>query len=154
MVSPTERKSLRDELAKMGFKGDYIDSWQPRVDCWSHKPRLSISGKESTPAGFAVPNQPGEPYHAVKLSRRGVLPWRPSPSCRCKACRERDWDKLVANSEGLLLTVAQKEVDDSSCPKCDYVVPEGRNTVLALRAHGWKHLGKTKKRKSKVAVAV
>jgi len=88
---PTKkREELRRELNATGFAWDYIDNWQPKTDYWAHKDMLSNTGKVQKEVGTKFPNMPGHPDHAMRMSRRGLLPFPPSTDCECKSCRERN----------------------------------------------------------------
>jgi len=155
-----ERTFLKDELAKQGIVGEYLESWQPREDLYLHVPRLNNNGKETRPIGSVVPNQPSDMDHKYRLARRGVLPWPPTEACGCKGCRERDWSQFVTNEEGHVVeieTAAAPKVavesivvghDDPptieitpldvriKCPDCDFVVKsDSKNPVGSLRFH-------------------
>ena len=151
-----ERREIRQELSKLGFKGDYLDGWQPRVNCWRHRPHLNVDGFEVAPAGEYVPNQPGDPYTTVKMARNAVLPWPPTKDCRCKSCRERDWSQFVINAESewpeerqqvLPATVPEigaftapkaetkKRQKMTKCPDCDFIPPKGKNASHSINAH-------------------
>lgn len=84
-----QKRELQVELRSKGYSWNYLDTWQPKVDMWWHRPQLNTEGQEVWPAGTLVPNQPGHPDHQARLSRRGLLPWPPSEGCRCKGCRDR-----------------------------------------------------------------
>jgi len=150
-MNTVERTYLKGELAKMGIKGDYLDSWQPRGPMWRHKPQLNISGNEVQPAGIEIPNQPLLWDHQLRMAVRiGALPWKPSKDCGCKLCRERDWSKVTVNEEGHIHLIVEKEspVGNSDafesfqtksinqCPDCDFVVKsDSKNPVGSLRFH-------------------
>jgi hypothetical protein len=94
-----ERRDIRQELSKLGFKGDYLDGWQPRANCWRHRPQLNVDGDEIAPAGKYVPNQPGDPYTTVRLARNAVLPW-PRLVTVCDKCGGRVDRREAAGSPG------------------------------------------------------
>jgi hypothetical protein len=78
-------------LTSQGYAWNYLDTWQPRVLYFWHRPRVNIDRIVVQPAGTELPQQPGHPDHATRLARRGLLQWPPSKDCICKGCRERDW---------------------------------------------------------------
>lgn len=129
-----DRKRLRAELKKIGIKGDYLDSWQPRKDLWRHTAMLNNEGKEAKPAGMYVPNQPGDPDSLVRLSVRGLLPWKPTKDCRCKACRERDWQNTFIDRDGENEYLLAAEVRTYKC-ECGWEPAPGKNPGMALKAH-------------------
>ena len=88
-MDATKRREVRAELVKTGYAWDYVDSWPPKVDMWWHRPSRNPEGDIMSDVGVLVPNQPGHPDHAARKSRIGLLPWPPSETCQCKACRER-----------------------------------------------------------------
>ena len=143
-MNTVERNSLKKELALLGIRGEYLEGWQVKEDLWGHKPKLNIDGVEVKPAGYGVPNQPADMDHKYRLAIRGVLPWRPSESCGCKACRERDWSKFIINDEGHII-MAQENTGSSfedfvdsrlKCDDCEYVVKaESRDPKASLRLH-------------------
>lgn len=141
-MNQEEREKLRAELAKLGVKGEYLDSWQPRQDGWRHRPGLNVEGAEVTPAGTQVPNLPGNPDSTARYAVRGIFPYRPSPSCRCKDCRTRVWEKFIEDSEGHLVPKPKQEaaiVDGHksyACSKCDWVTPPtSKNAGASLHFH-------------------
>jgi len=149
-----ERNRLKAELRKMGIKGEYLDSWQPREDLWRHKPQLNNNGKEIKPAGAVVPNQPSDLDHKMRLAIRGILPWKPDKTCMCKGCRERDWDRAIINDEGHISVpdVAEESPFEAfeapegalperlKCDDCDYVVKaDNKRPAASLRLHRRKH---------------
>jgi predicted nucleic-acid-binding Zn-ribbon protein len=81
------------------------------------------------------------------LARRAVLPWPPNESCKCKACRERNWDLTVINTEAKspddqhqLIDVTAEQKEGVQCLHCDYTVTKGKNPKQALRLHSrFKH---------------
>ena len=153
--SPSERQDLRKELSSLGFRGDYINSWPEKSNCWRHIPWYNQNGTLVQSAGMYIPNQPAHPDHARRLSVRGILPWPPNQDCLCKGCRERDWDKVEIIQdqkepkqsliyEGDLATLIRgrkADFDESRhCPRndCDWIVPtekEGNAAVSSLRTH-------------------
>lgn len=149
-MDTAERSRLKEELGKLGIQGDYLESWQRREDLWRHRPQLNISGIESKPAGTVVPNQPSDMDHKYRLAVRGVLPWKPSRACACKACRERDWDRVVLSDEGhITMLEAVKDTPvvsngafdsfqggSTECPECDFVAPPRiKNPKLSVKTH-------------------
>ena len=152
-----DRQDKRKELAMLGVPGSYLDSWQPRVDNWRHIPYLNTEGTLVKPAGMPVPNQPDDMDSALRRARRGVLPTKPSSSCRCKGCRERDWSDTVVDDEGYLIDaqvratretketirngdVAPKPssgrvITGTKCLDCDYVVTTKKRPSIAMASH-------------------
>ena len=159
-MNTVERQQLKRELGKLGIRGEYLEGWQPREDLWRHKPGLNNFGKEVKPVGSVVANQPSDWDHKLRLAVRGTLPWRPTRDCQCKACRERDWDKVVIDEEGQISMIAEEEVspfqafedppkpivpDETKCPDCDFVVrADSKSPKASLRFH---RLGKHKEAK-------
>ena len=159
-MNTAERLSLKRELSKFGIRGEYLDSWQPREDLWRHAPKLNITGAHTRPAGAVVPNQPADMDHKLRMAVNGVLPWKPTRDCQCKACRERDWDSAVVNEEGHISILVKEEVspfqafedppkhivpDETKCPDCDFVVKaDSKSPKASLRFH---RLGKHKEAK-------
>lgn len=90
-----ERQRFRKELEALGYHHEYIDTWQPHVAMWWHKPQLNIEGIIVKPVGSPSPPQPGHPDTQLRLSSRGLLPWRPTPTCMCSYCQARDWDAPI-----------------------------------------------------------
>jgi hypothetical protein len=158
--SPAERQEMRRELEKQGFRGDYINSWPAKTNCWRHTAWFNQNGTLVSAAGMYVPNQPADPDHALRLSTRGVLPWPPNENCKCKGCRERDWEKAVQIQdskvpeqtliyEGDMANEMRERPSDfdntRNCPRndCDWKVPsekEGRAAVSSLRTHVSHHV--------------
>jgi len=150
-MNTAERLSLKRELSKFGIRGEYLDGWQPREDLWRHAPKLNITGTQTRPAGAIVPNQPADMDHKLRMAVNGVLPWKPMRDCRCKACRERDWDSAVVNEEGHISILVKEEVspfqafedppkpvvpDETKCPDCDFVVrADSKSPKASLRFH-------------------
>ena len=149
-----ERQEVKRDLARLGVAGEFIDSWQPKMDCFRHTPYRNISGTLVKPAGMAVPNQPMNNDTALRLARRGVLPTRPSEHCRCKGCRERDWANTSVDENGLLIDdevrAAQNQeaasvasvtvtkpstIVGSKCPDCDFVVEAKKRPLFAMSTH-------------------
>ena len=87
-----DRQRFRKELDALGYHHEYIDTWQPHVAMWWHKPQLNVEGVVVKPVGSQSPAQPGHPDTQLRLSSRGLLPWRPTPTCMCSYCQARDWD--------------------------------------------------------------
>jgi hypothetical protein len=94
MVMRTDdRQRFRKELDSLGYHHEYIDTWQSHVVMWWHKPQLNTEGNVVKPVGSQSPPQPGHPDTQLRLSSRGLLPWRPSEQCECSYCQARDWSK-------------------------------------------------------------
>lgn len=141
-MNQEERERLRGELAKLGVKGSYLDSWQPKQDGWRHRAGLNVDGVEVSPAGSKVPNMPGNPDTTVRLAVRGIFPYRPSSSCKCKDCRARAWEKYTEDADGcLVLKPKQEPVEVEggkvlACDLCSYVTkPGSKNRPASLRFH-------------------
>ena len=149
-METAERTRLKAELAKFGIQGEYLNGWQPREDLYLHTPRLNISGIEVRPAGAVVANQPSVYDHKLRQAILGALPFRPSPSCQCKGCRERDWDNVIISEEGHISAKGERlspfsEFEEQapdlptinmSCPDCDFVVrPDSKKPKNSLRFH-------------------
>lgn len=147
-----ERARLKAELKRLGIEGEYLNSWQAREDLYLHIPQLNNFGKEVRSAGTTIANQPSIWDHKLRMARRGVLPFRPSRECKCKGCRERDWDNVVVNEEGHIsvIVVDQSvslgpaanpkgdpiELLSGHCLDCDFVVKESsKNPASSLRFH-------------------
>ncbi len=90
-MDAVKTRQVKAELESVGYSAEYLKTWQPKIDLYIHKPILNASGVESLPVGSMILNQPGHPDHVARKSRIGWLPWPPAVTCRCKACRERDW---------------------------------------------------------------
>jgi len=89
--------------------------------------------------------------HKLRMAVNGVLPWKPTRDCQCKACRERDWDSAVVNEEGHISILVKEEVspfqafedppkpvapDQTKCPDCDFVVrADSKSPKASLRFH-------------------
>jgi hypothetical protein len=151
------RKEVEREWKKLGVPGNVLDTWQPRQNCWSHTPQLTPGGSIAKPAGTFMPNLPGNPDHAMRKARIGVLPWPPAETCRCKACRERDWPLWRFNTESPEETERSQLIEiaaagsvavqpsngtakiqvGSKCPQCDYTVHAraAKRPGTALAAH-------------------
>ena len=90
-----KRKLILSELGSQGYS--VRESWavvngdNPKTSVWMHKPSYTQSGELNQRVGTLVSNQPCSGDYMMMLSRLGKLPWQPSPTCKCKACRERDW---------------------------------------------------------------
>ena len=149
-MNTNERNRLKIELGKMGIRGDYLGSWQPRRDMWRHKAQLNNFEKEIAPAGSVVSNQPTLWDHQLRLSKRGVLPWKPTAECGCKACRERDWSRAEIDDKGQIAMIepatesfaefTTEPEDRVKCDDCDFVVREdSKNPAGSLRFHRRKH---------------
>jgi hypothetical protein len=149
-MNTAERQVLKRELATFGIKGDYLEGWQPREDLWRHTPKFNLNGDQTRPAGAIVPNQPTEWDHKLGLAKRGVLQWKPTKDCACKACRERDWDRVVLSDEGhITMLEAVKDTPvvsngafdsfqggSTECPECDFVAPPRiKNPKLSVKTH-------------------
>jgi hypothetical protein len=155
-VNVKDRQRLKNELGKLGVPGDYLSSWPTKVDNWRHRPMRNTHGDILGPVGIAVPNQPGHPDSAVRRARHGILPTRPSESCMCKACRDRDWSTVVVDADGHIIdsevragmngsvpTVVQNE---NECADCGFVVPNGKDLHRSIQAH--------RRQRHRVAIAV
>jgi hypothetical protein len=90
-----DRQRLRNGLNSLGYHHEYVDTWQPHVAMWWHKPQLNAEGVIVKPVGSASPAQPGHPDTQLRLSSRGLLPWRPNQMCMCSYCQARDWDAPI-----------------------------------------------------------
>ena len=150
-MNTAERQELKRELSRYGIKGEYLKEWQPSENLWRHAPKFNIDGSQTRPAGAKVSNQPAYMDHKLRMAVQGVLPWQPAKDCRCKACRERDWDRAVINEEGHILMLPDneespfKEFEDkpedddeftAKCSDCDYVVrPDSKNPRNSMRFH-------------------
>ena len=101
-----DRQRFRKELNSLGYHHEYIDTWQPHVTMWWHKPQLNAEGTIVKPVGSESPPQPGHPDTQLRLSSRGLLPWRPSETCMCSYCQARDWDAPIqqANEQFAIAT--------------------------------------------------
>ena len=105
------RKEVITELVGQGYSSSYIDSWPPKADLYRHLPGLNTEGTVCFPVGSFVPNQPGHPDHMARKSRLGMLPWPPSATCKCRACRERtDWAKKEGTEVVAAVIEAEKIV--------------------------------------------
>jgi hypothetical protein len=140
-----QRQAVRAELVSYGYSWQYVDSWAPKLTLYWHRPQLNTEGQMVKPIGTVLPMQPGNPEHAAKKARMGLLPWPPNETCQCKACRERNGtvrtgEKFmaptevtrIANSQGILV----------SCDQCDYVQTKGETQMAreaGLRLHTRKH---------------
>lgn len=176
-VAVKERQARDNELVNRGFSMEMLYGGNPKVDYYRHAPAMKptrpgqepriqtdVNGKPDGNVGKLIPNQPGDPDTAMKLSARGVLPWEPGSTCQCKACREeygteRTGDHVVPPSDihkfqqpGNVPSVhveqpaeeAQEAVApppvavapaQPSCLDCDFVPKKGKNPVASLRAH-------------------
>lgn len=94
-MDAARRKEVLAELTSNGYAASYLDTWPPKVTLYRHKPGLNTEGTIVFPVGSMIPNQPGHPDHAARKSRYGWLPWLPSDTCKCKACRERATAKAL-----------------------------------------------------------
>jgi hypothetical protein len=91
-----EREERTNELINRGWTIEVLNNAQPKLDYYRHAKRMTAGGKvlknhKGEPdgeVGKLIPNQPGDPDTAMKLSTRGLLPWPPSETCKCRACRE------------------------------------------------------------------
>jgi hypothetical protein len=151
-MNTAERQTLKRELATFGIKGDYLEGWQPREDLWRHAPKFNLNGAQTSPAGAIVPNQPTEWDHKLRLAKRGVLQWKPTKDCACKACRERDWTRAEIDDIGQITMVAEPvaspfkefeaprkqraKVERVKCPDCDFLVKaRSKNPGASMRFH-------------------
>jgi len=99
MTTAQDKVRQKADLAAKGYSIQYINSWQPKVDMWWHRDWLNLEGEVVKSAGTLVPNQPGNPDTQMRLSTRGLLPWKPGEDCLsrtatngekgCKGCRDR-----------------------------------------------------------------
>ncbi len=103
-MNSKQRQSVRAELVSQGYSWEYVDSWQPKITLYVHRPMLNAEGKEGVARGTALPNQPGNPDHMARKSRIGLLSWPPGKECKCKACRE-----LAEDDTGLVVGVTEDE---------------------------------------------
>ena len=151
-MNTAERQTLKRELATFGIKGDYLERWQPREDLWRHAPKFNLNGVQTRPVGAIVPNQPSVWDHKSRLAKRGVLPWKPTRDCECKACRERDWDRVVVDDVGQITIMGEEEESPFKefeappkkiekakrleCSDCKFMVKSrSRNPSASMRFH-------------------
>jgi hypothetical protein len=89
-IGTKERTELREELVNKGYSWEYIDEWQPKVTLYRHRDMLSPDGSVVSPAGTALKNMPGNPDYVNRKSRLGLFTWRPSDTCTCRWCNEKN----------------------------------------------------------------
>lgn len=93
MATVKEREQERELLAK-GFTVQVLKTWQPKLNMWRHAPGLNENGSVVHPIGTLIPNQPKAWDHQLRMSTRGILPWKPGQECidlhkgGCTPCRE------------------------------------------------------------------
>lgn len=136
-MDTSRRQEVKNELRAQGYSWDYIDSWPAKIDMYWHRDVKNPEGDVISPSGTLVPNQPGHPDHAARKSRIGLLPWPPATTCKCKSCRERDWDKFSTTEDGIVV-LAETLV---RCDKCEFI-PKGdslQTKKFALQSHVKKH---------------
>jgi hypothetical protein len=166
--SVQDRQARRQTLVQHGFSIEQIDGGQPKVDFYRHAPRQRVSrksesgvvifesrdGKSDGEVGKLIPNQPGDQNTAIKLATRGVLPWPPSETCECKACRERNGTErtgkvFMAPAAVQKLATARpvtfdgpeevetstNTIDPRQCLDCDFVVAAGKKINNSMTAH-------------------
>jgi hypothetical protein len=172
-ASVKEIQARDNELVNRGFSMEMLYGGNPKVDFYRHSPAMKASRPGQPPriqtdadgnpdgnVGKLVPNQPGDPDTAMKLSARGLLPWLPGPQCQCKACREEHGTEYTgehvvrpsdigkfAQPGNLPAVDGQDEQEEPpaavektvKCLDCRYRTKPGKDPVLSLRAHRRKH---------------
>jgi DNA-directed RNA polymerase subunit RPC12/RpoP len=96
--SVQDRQARKAALIKEGFSLEQLDGGNPKVDYYRHALRLKPNGAvfkgrdrdTDGEIGKLIPNQPGDQITALKLAKRGLLPWPPNETCECRACRDRN----------------------------------------------------------------
>jgi len=126
------RAEVRQELTSLGYSAQYMNSWQPKVTMYLHKPIVNDAGTITLPVGTPMLNQPGYPDHVARKSRLGWLTWEPSADCKCKSCRERPVEIDVVPTETEADTVSLK------CDLCDFVSESVSNLGAHSRLRGHK----------------
>ena len=112
----TKRQQVLTELKGQGFSiteaFDILDRKAVKTAVYLHKPSFTVNGAVVERVGTKIENQPSSPEHMMKLSTIGRLPWPPSEACRCKACRERDWNHTSEVVDGVELALYVKKDDN------------------------------------------
>ncbi len=88
MTTQKSRAQLQEELRSQGYAWDILSNWQPKVDLYWHVDQRNQDGDTVKPRGALVKNMPGNPDSLARYSRRGLLAFPPTDTCRCKGCRE------------------------------------------------------------------
>jgi hypothetical protein len=144
-----QRTKYRAELVGLGYKFEYVDNWQPKIDLFWHTPQRNTEGDIVKETGTIMKNVPGNPHYVADKARIGLLPWRPNETCQCKSCREtygtvRTGEKVMAPTDITKIASSKlfEDVTLVKCDKCDYVQTKGdtqMNKDAGLRLHMRKH---------------
>jgi hypothetical protein len=129
MVTTTERQEQRRELVAQGYSWDFIDTWQPKITLYRHKPGKNDVGVLVFPVGTAMKGLPGNPSHVIKKARDGMLPYPPTDTCECRWCVESRTSNVESSNPNAMAK--------ASCKECDYVAEHVRltNATASLRKH-------------------
>lgn len=108
VMSTSERTALREELVSQGYSWGYIDEWQPKITLYRHRELKNPNGEVVSEAGTKLEGLPGSPDYVNRKARQGLLQWKPSDSCTCKWCAERNKSVAPASPETPNATVIGK----------------------------------------------
>ena len=89
-MNTKERTEMRQELVSQGYAWEYIDEWQPKVTLYRHRDMMSPEGTLVSPAGTVLKNMPGNPDYVKRKAAVGLFTWKPSETCTCRWCNERN----------------------------------------------------------------
>ena len=103
VMTTKERTELRNELVGQGYSWEFVDEWQPKITLYRHAPKANTEGVVVSEVGTSV-RLPGNPVHALRYARRGMLPYPPSEVCECKWCAVRNVhaEQVVEEEENVL----------------------------------------------------
>lgn len=99
-VTTEERQKLRQEFARLGVVGDFLEPTQPKYTYYLHKPMLNIKGRIVKAINTPFGDIPSSPDYVARMAARGRYPYPCGPMCSCPWAKGRDWSKAHLQPDG------------------------------------------------------
>lgn len=140
-MATVKQRELERDLRAKGFTTEILKTWQPKLDMWRHAPGLNENGNIVHPIGTKIPNQAKLWDHQLRMSTRGILPWKPGQECielhkgGCTPCREQ-----AAMTPAPAMEVAEALIDSVPfrSPQPEESVQPSVPEVPLLHSHQYK----------------